>query len=69
MTDVPDRVDAEVNAGETCSMCGVSSRVDDGEAALTWSVSVEDGRLRSVCPACTRANIRSIEGKLAEDWW
>jgi hypothetical protein len=36
-----------------------------------WSFSVEDRgrRLVYTCPDCTRANIRSIEGKLPEEYW
>jgi hypothetical protein len=50
-------------------VCGVVAAASEGSALLTWSTSVEDGRRRDVCPACTRANVRSIEGKLDEEWW
>ena len=53
----------------TCSVCGTVAAPDDEGAALSWSTSVERGRRRAVCPACTRANVRSIEGKLTEEWW
>ena len=34
-----------------------------------WSFAVENGRMTYTCPDCTRANIRSIEGKLPEEYW
>jgi hypothetical protein len=36
-----------------------------------WSFAVEAGgkRMTYTCPDCTRANIRSIEGKLPEEYW
>jgi hypothetical protein len=27
------------------------------------------GRVEFLCPACARANIRAIEGKLPEEYW
>ena len=34
-----------------------------------WSFGVEQGRMLYTCGACTRANIRAIEGKLPEEYW
>jgi hypothetical protein len=64
-----DARNAQVSGGRTCSVCGAVAPPDDDGAVLAWSTSVEDGRRRDVCPACTRANVRSIEGKLPEAWW
>jgi hypothetical protein len=60
---------AQVGGPRTCSACGVVAEPGDAAAVLAWSTSVEDGRRRHVCPACTRTHVRSIEGKLSEEWW
>ena len=52
-----------------CSRCGTAG---DGPADGTppgWSFGFEGGRVTYTCPDCTRANIRSIEGKLPEEYW
>lgn len=51
----------------TCDFCGTT---DPGEVPpLTWSVAVERGQVRRYCEACTRANLRAMEGKLDRDFW
>ena len=35
----------------------------------TWSLESEHGRRSWLCEACTRDNLRSIEGKLDDAWW
>lgn len=49
----------------TCSACGATC----AQAPLTWSVSTGPRGVQRVCDRCTRANLRSIEGKLDEAWW
>ena len=49
----------------TCAVCG--TWVQDRPA--TWSLQISERGATWVCDACTRANIRSIEGKLDEAWW
>ena len=51
----------------SCTWCGVQA----GGPPASWSVQTSDrGRgLEWLCEACTRANVRSIEGKLDSDWW
>jgi hypothetical protein len=50
----------------SCSICGATA----GDwLALTWTVTKEDGRTTYLCPSCARDNIRSIEGKLPEEYW
>lgn len=34
-----------------------------------WSLVTENRRVEYQCPTCVRANIRSIEGKLPEEYW
>jgi hypothetical protein len=55
----------------TCSRCG--TQADGPEEGLPpgWSFGVEPGvnRITYTCPACVRANIRAIEGKLPEEYW
>ncbi|HZG93905.1 MAG TPA: hypothetical protein VEZ46_04270 [Mycobacteriales bacterium] len=50
----------------TCAVCGV---VAEDVAPPTWSMETGERGVRLVCADCTRANIRSIEGKLDEAWW
>jgi len=51
----------------TCDFCG---RVETDEAGtLSWTVSVENGRRKTYCDECSRANLRSMEGKLDSEFW
>jgi hypothetical protein len=51
----------------TCDLCG---RVAAGEEPpLTWSLSMERGRVQRYCEECTRENLRAMEGKLATEHW
>lgn len=49
----------------TCDACGTP--VDDRPS--TWSMQLGARGQRWLCEACTRENLRSIEGKLDEAWW
>lgn len=51
----------------TCDFCGRSA--DQAAATLTWTTSVENGRLRRFCDTCSRANLRAMEGKLDSEYW
>jgi hypothetical protein len=54
-----------------CVLCGAVP-ADDAAAALartTWSRGVENGRDVWTCDVCSRAHLRSIEGKLDSAWW
>ncbi|MEU3887287.1 hypothetical protein [Streptomyces sp. NPDC029041] len=53
----------------TCARCGTSAEVLTVNPPLTWTYSMEDGALRHYCDACSRENLRSIEGRLDSDWW
>ncbi|WP_170219290.1 hypothetical protein [Nocardioides litoris] len=50
----------------TCDFCG--ARAEEA-ATLTWSTSVENGRLRRYCDTCSRRHLRSMEGKLDSEFW
>ncbi len=50
-----------------CSRCGML--VPGPTPPLGWSSGFERGRQTWICEACARENLRSIEGKLDEDWW
>jgi hypothetical protein len=54
-----------------CSLCGVASGSEDDPAPLGWMLEVDarTGRRSVTCPACVRANVRAIEGKLDQAWW
>ena len=58
---------SDPDAPVTCSLCG--RRADGPGDALTWTRAVENGRELAFCDACSRDNIRSIEGKLDSEFW
>ena len=49
----------------SCARCGQAAT----EPPITWSTSVERGRLLYFCDRCSRENVRAIEGKLDSEWW
>ncbi len=51
----------------TCDLCG--RQEPDVAATLTWTRAVEQGRRRSYCDECSRANLRAMEGKLDSEFW
>jgi len=53
---------------ENCSRCGAPA---DGAESLPagWSLVTDERGVSLVCADCTRANVRSIEAKLPEEWW
>ena len=54
---------------QCCSHCGTLAEADDGELPRGWSFAVEGERVLYQCNECVRANIRSIEAKLPEEYW
>ncbi|MGR8008402.1 hypothetical protein [Streptomyces hypolithicus] len=54
-------------AAVVCSRCGKYSESES--TPLTWTCSVENGSRQYFCDDCSRANIRSIEGRLDSSWW
>ena len=53
----------------SCVVCGTDGDLDDLQVMLGWSMSSNGDERRATCPPCTRAHVRSIEGKLPEEWW
>ncbi len=54
----------------TCDFCGrVAADADPDAPPLTWSTAVENGRVRRYCEECSRAHLRSMEGKLDSEYW
>ncbi|MBW3555653.1 MAG: hypothetical protein KY454_01815 [Actinobacteria bacterium] len=53
----------------TCSKCGDTAEAASGGLPQGWSVGTERHRVEYQCTTCVRANIRSIEGKLPEEYW
>ncbi|EYT84111.1 MULTISPECIES: hypothetical protein [unclassified Streptomyces] len=49
----------------SCAHCGTPA----DEPPPTWTCSVEDGVRRYFCDACSRAHLRSIEGRLDSARW
>jgi hypothetical protein len=50
-----------------CAACGAASPSPTPPA--TWSAAVTRGRRTWTCERCARDHIRSIEGKLDQEWW
>ncbi|MGC0375001.1 hypothetical protein [Streptomyces sp. SAI-229] len=48
-----------------CARCGTRA---EGPRP-TWTFSVEGGARRYYCEACSRDNLRAIEGRLDARWW
>jgi hypothetical protein len=53
---------------ENCSRCGAPA--DSGQSLPPgWSLVTDERGVALLCLECTRANVRSIEAKLPEEWW
>ncbi|TKA10577.1 hypothetical protein [Actinacidiphila oryziradicis] len=48
-----------------CARCGAARE----GLPITWTCSVENGSRVYFCDGCSRANLRSIEGRLDSAWW
>ena len=55
----------------TCSYCGTQAEAPADGLPTGWSIMTDNrnNRVEYQCPKCVRANIRSIEGKLPEEYW
>jgi hypothetical protein len=53
----------------TCSRCGTAGEAPEDGLPLGWSLATGDRGVERLCLECTRINVRSIEGKLPEEWW
>ncbi len=49
-----------------CARCGTPA---GGSLPVTWTCSVENGARQYFCDACSRENLRAIEGRLDSAWW
>lgn len=49
----------------TCAVCGAVVQ----QRPPTWSFQGTARGPQWLCDRCTRANVRSIEGRLDEAWW
>jgi hypothetical protein len=56
---------AERSASLTCAWCGTTA----DEPQLTWTVQSSERGVEYLCQACTRTNVRQIEGQLPAEWW
>ncbi|POX55538.1 hypothetical protein C3489_09460 [Streptomyces sp. Ru71] len=73
MTSLPGSGDIGDNGGPpdrpgppVCARCGVTATEPQ---PATWTFSVENGVRRYFCDACSRENLRAIEGRLDSGWW
>ena len=50
-----------------CSLCGRIAEAEEssGQLPLDWSLDFNERGALPVCPTCTRARLREIEGKLS----
>ncbi len=53
------------SSSSTCAVCGLT----EDERPASWSLQVSERGPTWLCDGCTRANLRSIEGRLDEAWW
>ena len=53
----------------TCSACGTQASAPSDGIPEGWSMVTERKRVEYQCVSCVRANIRSIEGKLPQEYW
>jgi hypothetical protein len=53
----------------TCSYCGTQASAPADGLPPGWSLVTEKRRVEYQCLTCVRSNIRSIEGKLPEEYW
>ena len=56
-------------AAKFCSRCGTTPDDDDAPVPAGWSFEPSPRGIQWLCLECTRANVRSIEAKLPEEWW
>ncbi|MEW2287211.1 hypothetical protein [Streptomyces sp. NPDC047841] len=70
MTSLPGGSDQGGSTAErhrlVCARCGTPA---DGPQPVTWTCSVENGARQYFCDACSRENLRAIEGRLDSAWW
>ncbi|WP_078912325.1 hypothetical protein [Streptomyces sp. NRRL S-646] len=69
MTSLPGGSDDSGSPAEpqplVCGRCGARA----GGPQPTWTFSVENGARQYFCDACSRENLRAIEGRLDSAWW
>jgi hypothetical protein len=56
-------------ATSTCGRCGTTAASPEDGLPAGWSLETNERGITRLCLACTRDNIRAIEGKLPEEWW
>lgn len=69
MADSAERPGQEASSGATpavCAQCGTYA--DTTQPPLSWSSQQTRRGRQWLCVACTRDNLRAIEGKLDEPW-
>lgn len=61
----PGRERRDRVAPVSCAWCGTT--VDD--VPVTWTIQSADRGIEYLCEACTRDNVRKIEGSLPTEYW
>jgi len=53
----------------TCWRCGSAAEAPEDGLPEGWSMGFGERGVEFHCEQCTRANLRSIEAKLPEEFW
>jgi len=51
----------------TCDLC--ATRPGAPQAPITWSVTMDRGKVIRFCESCTRGHLWAMEGKLDREHW
>jgi hypothetical protein len=55
---------------KACQLCGrTSDPATEGDPPLAWSMDRTGERVSWTCSSCAAQHVRSIEAKLAPEWW
>jgi predicted RNA-binding Zn-ribbon protein involved in translation (DUF1610 family) len=52
-----------------CRRCGAAGEAPEDGIPPGWSLDAAEGGVHFLCADCTRSNVRSIEARLAPEWW
>jgi hypothetical protein len=58
-------ISAEAPQSVACTWCGVCA----ADLPVTWSIQTSPRGVEYLCEACTRTNVRGIEGQLPSEYW
>ena len=59
--------EAMTETSVTCDLC--ATRPGAPQAPITWSVTMDRGKVIRFCESCTRGHLWAMEGKLDREHW